>query len=103
VYNYLALAYPGLYYFACFSPLPTNPKKFIDANDIKSGGYYPIVLSENVSRTLEVFTYQKNNDLCVAASQASGANTRRKRAVTISPEEQALAPQVLDAVLTDQV
>jgi len=76
--------------------------------DILTGGGYPIQMKNSRHvRTMLVFTYRKNNELCQAAAAAAKTTTgsgkrRKKRQVSFDSTQSALTQELLKEILNDQ-
>jgi hypothetical protein len=72
-------------------------------SDILTGGGYPIQMSEALHvRTLLVFTFRKNNELCSAASSATRNGRRKRRQVAFDSSQLPMTLELLNAILSDQ-
>lgn len=83
--------------------LDVEPLKiYITASGVKTVDGYPIEVGYRHSRTLIVLTVNKTNELCMEAAKAQSPSRRRRSSIVLTPEQQAVAREILQVAMTSQ-
>lgn len=78
-------------------------KSYITAGGVKTVDGYPIQIGDRHSRTLIFLTVNKTNELCLEAAKTQSPGSRRRRSsIVLTPDQQAVAREILQVVMTSQ-